>query len=57
MNQKQTYIDGMKKYTDSIHKLQKKSPEEASAMAKEALIRTGVLTKKGTEKKNIVSWS
>lgn len=46
-------IEGMKKYIEYLKKLPK---EEAKIKAKEALIRTGVLTEDGEEKESIVSW-
>lgn len=47
------FIHGMTAY---IKKLKALAPEEAQKDAKEALIRTGVLTKDGKIKKSIVSW-
>lgn len=47
------FISGMSKY---IENLRAQSPEEAEKTAKEALIRTGVITKDGKIKKSIVSW-
>jgi len=46
------YIEGMKNY---INTLETMNPADAKKEAKESLIRSGVLTKKGTLKKNIVS--
>lgn len=52
----EAYISGIQAYAASL-KLQSPSDKKAIQEAKKALIRTGVLTKKGTPKKRIVvSW-
>ena len=46
------YVQGMRNY---INTLESMKPAVAKKEAKASLIRSGVLTKKGTIKKNIVS--
>lgn len=49
----QAFIKGMAEY---LQKLKALPQEMARQEAREALIRTGVLTKDGKSKKSIVSW-
>lgn len=52
----EVYLSGMRAYAASL-KAQSTSDKNAVREAKNALIRTGVLTKKGAPKKQIVaSW-
>lgn len=56
-NQKENSIaEEMKKFLKTLERQSKKSETEAYALAREALIRTGVATASGKTKKKIVSW-
>lgn len=50
------FIEEMDKYIEKLEKQQARSNESALQEANEALVRTGVCTKKGNLKKKIVSW-
>lgn len=51
----ESYIIELRQFVNGL-KMQSPSDPVAKREAKEALIRTGVLTKKGKKKKKIVSW-
>ena len=56
-NQKESgFIEELEKYFKVLEKQSKESKTEAYDSAMEALIRTGVASKKGKIKKKIVSW-
>lgn len=50
------FIKEMDNYVMKLKKQQIESSETACIEAKEALLRTGVVTKSGKTKKKIVSW-
>lgn len=49
-------VRAMQKYVDEIRAQAQKKPDVARIEACEALVRTGVITRKGNPKKVIVSW-
>lgn len=49
-------IREMQKYVNKMRVQAQKEPEVARVEARGALVRTGVITKKGNPKKIIVSW-
>ena len=50
------FIEEMDNYIKKLEKQKNDSKEIALQEAKEALVRTGVCTKKGNVKRKIVSW-
>ncbi len=50
-------VDKMKAYLKALEKLSNDDPEKAREVAKESLIKTGVLDENGEEKEKIVTES
>ena len=50
------YLKDMKDYVNALKKRMKDSDNKTYEEAKDALIRTGVMTKNGRPKKKIVNW-
>lgn len=49
-------VRAMQKYVDKMRIQAQEEPDTARIEARRALVRTGVITKKGNPKKVIVSW-
>lgn len=50
------FANGLRDYVLSLKENYEKSPDEARNAAREALIRTGVMSEDGETKEKIVSW-